>query len=143
MSTYPVVDLNQSKPSPAPLMTPTPANPANRNDPTNTATQSNDTGSPYPSYTLQEFEEEEAKIKSMPSWPPKIRAKFKNTHPYVEKIGSISRRITYGIKGAETCTSPQSKSDLKYTTMPFSSTVFHALSFGMIHFGWCVCNRII
>ena len=102
MSTYPVVDLNQSKSSPAPEMTTTPANPANRNDPTNTATQSNDTGSPYPSYTLQEFEEEEAKIKSMPSWPPKIRAKFKNTHPYVEKIGSISRRITYGIKGAKT-----------------------------------------
>jgi len=37
-------------------------------------------------------------VKSMPSWPPEVRAKFKNSYPYVDKIAFVSRQIVSGIK---------------------------------------------
>ena len=53
----------------------------------------------YPTYSAQELENEYNQVKSMPSWPPEIRAKFKNSYPYIDKIGFASRQIISGIKG--------------------------------------------
>merc|ERR1711962_354485 len=52
----------------------------------------------YPTYSAQDLEAERDMVKSMPSWPPEVRAKFKNSYPYVDEIAYTSRKILSGVK---------------------------------------------
>jgi len=63
-----------------------------------TADASQDQGYGYPSYSAQDLEAETNMEKSMPSWPAEVRAKFKNSYPYVEEIAYTSRKILSGVK---------------------------------------------
>jgi len=83
-------------------MTPNPMGSPSSNPPAPSAKGAVDAsksqGYAYPTYSAQDLDAELNMEKSMPSWPADVRAKFKNSYPYVEEIGYTSRKILSGVK---------------------------------------------